>query len=145
MITTLPQSSVETLLSGAYSHWQEVEAPEVLPIEYLSLEEDGYTFPTPMHRVPVAAELANIPETGFLTFVEPQAFTPTLKVLEVENHDILRLPAPQITFPELVEWLQGPNSLLPAKTFANSGLLPNFFTLTIVGDIILGCTVHRII
>lgn len=147
LLRNIGPDALSALLEGTVADWSQVGAPEQLPIHRVSLSDDGKTLPAP-HQV--VARISDLPPAwppGLFVCVEPTALMPRLKVLRIGELDPLQPGDPASFPPVLTESLviEGPVTVLPGEALEPVALQPTpLNTVTFVGDIILGRTVHRI-
>ncbi|MCS7051666.1 MAG: CapA family protein, partial [Thermomicrobium sp.] len=143
----LSRAELRALLAGEIENWRALGHPENLTVHRASFEFDGFRLPVPHARYRDVGSLGRTIEPGFFALVEPHAVEPRLRVLAIEGVDPFRAPRGAPVTPELVEWLvvEGPLELLPESGRRAEAIpAPVYGTITFVGDIILGRTVHRI-
>ncbi len=147
LIDGLSATALSALLDGTIDDWYDIGAPEHLSVQRVSLADFGYRFSRHARATVPASALPTVAEAGLIALVEPQALDPLFRVLPVERHDPLRSERSAVLAQNLIEWLvvEGELELLPEEVFRPATpVLPDLLTLTFVGDIILGRTVHRI-
>ncbi|MCX2725961.1 CapA family protein [Thermomicrobium sp. 4228-Ro] len=147
LVQDLPVAALPAILDGTIDDWQALGSVESLPIARVSVRDEGFVFSNPLAVVARVPELLTLAQPGVLAFVEPTAIHPRLSVLTLDSRDPLR-QAHGAAIPEvLTEWLvvEGPVQLLPDEAQLPVTIdRPRFLTVTVVGDMILGRTVHRI-
>ena len=145
-VSGLDASSLAALVAGHVGDWRDLGHPEPLPVERISVQENGKVLDQPDRTVTKASDLGARPPGGAFALVEPGALYPHLRVLHYDGRDPLR--PDRNDYPELLtEWLtaEGAVDLLPPEMVQPPLATPPVFTtLTFAGDVILGRTVHRI-
>ncbi len=147
LVRNLTADGLRALLAGTIDNWRDLGHPDDLPILRVSIEDDGCRLATAEQQVPNVFSLTEIADHGLFALVEPDSTVATLRILSIEGNDLFRSPPVALQVPELVEWLvlEGPTHLLSLDALPPEPLpQPNFTSLTVVGDVIFGRTVHRI-